>query len=113
MKLVEGRDYDSEEGSTKITIRAQTFQKAGSGSHTIAAEFRHGGKNDLNSPLKKTAQVYKANTSGGSNSGSGGSSRHSVNPNHTTDTNTPQDYGGHLPGYFRPGLVLPRCGLGL
>ena len=72
VKLVEGQDYDSEEGSTKITIRAQTFQKAGSGSHTIAAEFRHGGKNDLNSPLKKTAQVYKANTSGGGSSGGGG-----------------------------------------
>lgn len=72
VKLVEGQDYDSEEGSTKITIRSQTFQKAGSGSHTIAAEFRHGGKNDLNSPLKKTAQVYKANTSGGGSSGGGG-----------------------------------------
>ena len=72
VKLVEGQDYDSEEGSTKITIRAQTFQKAGSGNHTIAAEFRHGGKNDLNSPLKKTAQVYKANTSGGGSSGGGG-----------------------------------------
>ena len=72
VKLVEGQDYDSEEGSTKITIRAQTFQKAGSGSHTIAAEFRHNGKNDLNSPLKKTAQVYKANTSGGGSSGGGG-----------------------------------------
>lgn len=72
VKLVEGQDYDSEEGSTKITIRAQTFQKAGSGSHTIAAEFRHGGKNNLNSPLKKTAQVYKANTSGGGSSGGGG-----------------------------------------
>lgn len=74
VKLVEGQDYDSEEGSTKITIRSQTFQKAGSGSHTIAAEFRHGGKNDLNSPLKKTAQVYKANTSGGGSSGGGGGS---------------------------------------
>lgn len=72
VKLVEGQDYDSEEGSTKITIRSQTFQKAGSGNHTIAAEFRHGGKNDLNSPLKKTAQVYKANTSGGGSSGGGG-----------------------------------------
>lgn len=74
VKLVEGQDYDSEEGSTKITIRAQTFQKAGSGNHTIAAEFRHRGKNDLNSPLKKTAQVYKANTSGGGSSGGGGGS---------------------------------------
>lgn len=72
VKLVEGQDYDSEEGSTKITIRSQTFQKAGSGSHTIAAEFRHGGKSNLNSPLKKTAQVYKANTSGGGSSGGGG-----------------------------------------
>ena len=34
-KLTEGTDYDSEEGSTKITVRAQTFRNAGVGTHTI------------------------------------------------------------------------------
>ena len=33
-------DYFAEEGSTKITIRSQTFQKYNEGTHTIVAEFR-------------------------------------------------------------------------
>ena len=62
-KLVEGTDYISEEGSTKITVQAQTFKNAGNGTHTIAAEFRDGG--DV---MKQTAQnvtVVGAPTSGG------------------------------------------------
>ena len=72
-KLVEGTDYDADEGSTRITIRAQTFKNAGNGTHTIAAEFRAGGQAD--GEMKKTAQnvtVIGAGGSGG-NSGSGGS----------------------------------------
>lgn len=40
VKQVLGTDYDAESGSTKITIRSQTLQNAGTGTHTIAAEFR-------------------------------------------------------------------------
>lgn len=64
--LREGVDYLAEEGSTRITIRAQTFRNAGTGTHTIAAEFR----TDLDDPstLKSTAQNYTI--SGGGSSGS-------------------------------------------
>lgn len=63
VKLVNGQDYDAEEGSTKITVRAQTFRNAGTGTHTIAAEFRENGE------LKRTAQNYTVRTGGSSNSG--------------------------------------------
>lgn len=60
-KLVEGTDYTAEEGSTKITIFAGTFQNAGRGTHTIAAEFREG--DPVNGPLKRAAQNYTINAS--------------------------------------------------
>lgn len=66
-KLTEGVDYISEPGSTKITIKAQTFQSAGSGKHTIAGEFRNSSKE-----LRRAAQNYTANTSSHSGGGSGG-----------------------------------------
>lgn len=68
-KLVKGTDYDADEGSTRITIRAQTFKNAGNGTHTIAAEFRAGGQAD--GEMKKTAQ--NVTVTGSSNSGGGGS----------------------------------------
>lgn len=82
-KLTEGVDYDAEEGSTKITIRAQTFQNAGSGTHTLAAEFRTGGRDDLNSDLKRAAQNYVSSVS----SGSGVSHRNSYSVQVATTTN--------------------------
>lgn len=59
-KMERGIDYAAEEGSTKITIFNQTFQQAGSGSHTIAAEFRVDG--DVNKDMKKAAQNYTVGT---------------------------------------------------
>jgi hypothetical protein len=55
-KLVEGEDYDAKEGSTVITIRAQTFETYGEGTHTIAAEFRKD-QETLNE-MKRAAQNY-------------------------------------------------------
>lgn len=55
-KLTPGVDYNAEEGSTKITIYSQTLRGAGSGTHTIAAEFREGGTTD--GALKRAAQNY-------------------------------------------------------
>lgn len=54
-KLEEGIDYDSEPGSTKITIRSQTFENKADkdGTNTIAMEFR----NDDNE-VKRTAQNF-------------------------------------------------------
>lgn len=51
-KLIKNVDYLAEDGSTKITIYQQTFQNAGEGTHTIAAEFRENGE------LKTADQNY-------------------------------------------------------
>lgn len=55
-KLINGVDYLAEEGSTVITIYEETFEDAGSGTHTISAEFREG--DPKNGTLKRTAQNY-------------------------------------------------------
>lgn len=43
-QLTRDVDYTAEDGSTKITIESETFEKAGSGTHTLAAEFQTSGK---------------------------------------------------------------------
>ena len=53
VKQVRGVDYKAEEGSTKITIFANTFKNFGTGTHTIAAEFR-----EEDGSLKRAAQNY-------------------------------------------------------
>jgi hypothetical protein len=68
--LREGIDYLAEDGSTQITIRAQTFGKFGDGTHTIAAEFRVDGDEDKD--LKRAAQNYTFGGSVGGGSGGGG-----------------------------------------
>lgn len=56
-KLEADVDYTSEEGSTRITIKSQTFKNLEIGSsNTIAAEFRVGGEDSLD--LKRTAQNF-------------------------------------------------------
>lgn len=83
-KLADGEDYTKESGSTRITIKSQTFQtKAKSGSNTIAAEFRVNGDRDKD--LKRTAQNFRVTASGsaggssaGSGSGGSGGSGHSA-----------------------------------
>lgn len=81
-QLSEPADYTSAEGSTVITIHAQTFQRFGEGTHTIAAEFR-----PSNNPkaIKRVAQNYTLNlskptvggSSGGASDGGGSSGGHS------------------------------------
>ncbi len=70
-KLVEGQDYTSESGSTRITIRGETLKKSNkTGTHTLGIEFR-----TTDNTLKRAAQNFELTdrrTSGGS-SGSGGS----------------------------------------
>lgn len=65
-----GGDYTAREGSTVITIRAQTFERMGEGTHTIAAEFRTGGTSQ--GELKKAAQNYTLTLPSSSPSFSGG-----------------------------------------
>lgn len=66
-KLVEGVDYDVSEGSTRITIRSQTFEDKANqeGPNTIAAEFRTGGGDPDGThegDLKRTAQNFTIDT---------------------------------------------------
>lgn len=87
VKLTRGQDYEVESGSTKITIRAQTFQNAGQGTHTIAAEFRTDSENSANSTLRRTAQNYTVGTGQGSTDPdtSSGSSSESTSYTITTE----------------------------
>ncbi len=73
VKLVEGTDYDSESGSTRITIRSQTLKASNvTGRHTLGIEFRTAD----DKILKTAAQNYYITNenSGGSGDDSGGSS---------------------------------------
>ncbi len=72
-KLVEGEDYDSESGSTRITIRSQTLTDPGVGTHTLGIEFR---TQDSDNTLYRAAQNYRVTrsySSSGSDSDSGSS----------------------------------------
>lgn len=72
-KLVEGQDYESSEGSTRIVIQSQTFKNAGNGTHTISAEFRTGGTAD--GEMHRTSQnVEVTGARGGFSGGGSGSS---------------------------------------
>ena len=56
--LEEGTDYTSEEGSTRITIKAQTLKdKTNDGRNTISAEYNENGKRGEN--LKRTSQNFR------------------------------------------------------
>lgn len=71
--LVEGVDYTSESGSTRITIRSETFKRSNTpGRHTLSIEFRTKDSNDL----KRAAQNYEiTNTTQNNTSGGGGGRR--------------------------------------
>ncbi len=60
---MEGKDYDAESGSTRITIHGETFENTDyvnqDGENTIAIEFRKGG--DRNEELKRTSQNFTIN----------------------------------------------------
>ncbi|MCI9502433.1 MAG: leucine-rich repeat protein, partial [Hungatella sp.] len=57
-KLIRDKDYTAESGSTRITVRKQTFEnKSKSGSNTISAEFR-----DENGDVKRTSQNFTVET---------------------------------------------------
>ena len=92
-KLVKDQDFDAEEGSTKITIRAQTFNNIGNGNHTIAAEFRQNGKED--GLMKRSAQnvTVKGATGFVGGGGSSGVAKYSVaieQADNGTVTSTPK-----------------------
>lgn len=55
VKLEEGRHYQSESGSTRITIRSSTLISFGVGTHTLGVEFRTG----ITDTLKRAAQNFQ------------------------------------------------------
>ncbi len=77
-RLIEGEDYTKESGSTRITVRAQTFaNKANAeGTNTFAAEFRTTG--DSRDNLRRTAQNFRMNFKKGSSSKSRSDSEENV-----------------------------------
>jgi hypothetical protein len=66
VKLRKDVDYNVGSGSTKITIKSQAFSNAGSGTHTVAGEFRN-----AESEMKKAAQNYTATTGTGTGTSTG------------------------------------------
>lgn len=83
-KLTEGADYSKKSGSTRITIRGQTFKnKANNNSkNTIAMEFRVDG--DTTKDLKRTSQNF---TLQAKDSGSSGSSHSNSRKSKSSATN--------------------------
>lgn len=93
-RLISGEDYTSESGSTRITIKSQTFANKANknGYNTLAAEFRVDG--DRQNELKTTAQNFRLGSiSGGSGSHGGGSSGGTSNG--TIINTTPSTSGGN------------------
>lgn len=89
-KLTKGVDYQSEEGSTRITIRGQTLTDSNStGTHTLGIEFR---TSDTGS-LKRAAQNYRVygddsdddDDSGDTGSGNGNKDNGGGDKNNNTD----------------------------
>jgi len=80
-EMVRGTDYLADEGSTKITVLKQTLEKAGKGSHTIAAEFRENGR-ERSGTLKTAAQNYRINVDPpkSNNNTNGGGGGHATRP---------------------------------
>lgn len=85
-KLTEGVDYDKESGSTRITIRSQTFKNKAkkSGTNTIAAEFRVDG--NAQKALKRTPQNFTMNVKNSGNSGNSGTSHGSSNKSNSSSS---------------------------
>ena len=124
-KLEEGVDYTSESGSTRITIRSQTLQASGvTGTHTLGIEFR---TQDTDT-LKRAAQNYVVETSGGSDpgnqgdpdnqggsdSGSGGSDGGESSDSGSIDAGSSTETGAatSAPNTTTPNLPAQQAGVG-
>ena len=93
--LKEGKDYESSEGSTKITNYRKTFERYGNGKHTIAAEFRNS-----DNTMTKSTQNYEANVKIKVNQGS--SSAPIASPNKPTTPATPSQSTGRFVDVNKP-----------
>lgn len=92
-KLREGVDYDSESGSTRITIRSQTLKASNkTGTHTLGVEFRAAGDNSL----KRAAQNYRVTGSSSSGSSSSGGSGGDIGIETSTGSLTTDSKKGYV-----------------
>ena len=100
-------EYDAADGSTRITILAQTIQGLDNGEHTAAAAFTRAdgeGSNGHNSDLDVVAQNFTVNLSDsneprGNDSGDGDTSGNNTDGNNTSGNDTgANDPGGNGPG---------------
>jgi len=85
-QLVQGVEFDAREGSTRITIRSQTFQDVGVGTHTIAAIFRDSGGTGQN--MTVATQSFTISPVGG-DTGDTGSLNGGTGQVHPTPTPPP------------------------
>lgn len=90
-RLVDGVDYTKESGSTRITIRSQTFDNKAyrSGTNTLAMEFRVDG--DKGKELRRTAQNFRMDSSQNNNGNGSGS-----NPGNGTGNENRNDNGNDI-----------------
>ncbi len=92
-KLTAGSEYDSESGSTRITILNQTLARGGAGTHALSVEFR----TMDTKVLKRAAQNYIVSGTAGSGNGSDGSDN-GGNTGDTGDTGNNGNAGNNSPG---------------
>lgn len=97
IKLTKDADYTAEEGSTKITVLAETFGHIGISDkttpHTLAAEFRND-KSDLKRSAQNVYLEYIRQTTG------------ETNPSSPSNPSIPSDPGLWWPGYL--GTLYPN-----
>lgn len=100
-KLVEGSDYTSSEGSTRITLKTTTLKKNGEGTHTLGIEFRT--KKGLNT----------SNTSGQKRTSADGTFERAAQNYHIgskSSSNTSKSSGGSSGGSGKSAEVVPVYG---
>ena len=104
-KLTKGVDYQAESGSTVITIYGETLDGNDDGSgktHTIAAEFREGDKDD--GTLKRAAQNYviEGVSSKPSNPGPSNPGTNNPRPSNPGSSGGSSSSGNKNPGNTKP-----------
>lgn len=114
--LIPGVDYTAESGSTRITIKSQTFQNKAlqEGYNTIAAEFRVDG--DYQNELKRTAQNFRLsdikNEGGSGNGGSNANTNNGASGSTTGDaTANPQAQSLNLRFHLADAQGNPMTGM--
>ncbi len=98
-KLVQGTDYTSEAGSTRITILNQTLTRKGTGTHTLGIEFRTQDSNELRRAAQNFVVSEISNPGGnGGNGNTGDNGNSGGNGNNNTGSNNNGNNGSSNSG---------------